>query len=175
MTPARSSLCLDLCWCRYLAYAPREREDIHGDMEQSTGLPTNPPTTPDSVAGSASEQSHQRTVEADTLLELLGDEYTYRVFEAVVEKPRTGRELINATGASKPTVYRRLQELDEVGLIDSTMKIASDGNHCKRFHAVVSSIDVSFAANGFTARLESNARPDASERAATGTQPIADD
>jgi DNA-binding transcriptional ArsR family regulator len=143
-------------------------------MQQSTGLPTNPPTTPDSVAGTSSEQSHQRTVEADELLELLGDEYTYRVFEAVVEQPRTGRELIDATGASKPTVYRRLQELEDAGLVDSTMNIASDGNHCKQFHAVVSSIDVSFDADGFTARLESDTRP-GSARAATGTQPIADD
>ncbi len=144
-------------------------------MEQSTPLPTNPPTTPDSVAGSASEQSHQRTVEADELLELLGDEYTYCVFEAIVEKPRTGRELVEATDASKPTVYRRLQDLEEAGLVDSTMNIASDGNHCKQFHAVVSSLEVGFDADGFTARLESNTRPDASARAGTATQPVADD
>jgi DNA-binding transcriptional ArsR family regulator len=144
-------------------------------MEQSTPLPTNPPTTPDSVAGSASEQSHQRTVEADELLELLGDEYTYCVFEAIVEKPRTGRELVEATDASKPTVYRRLQDLEDAGLVDSTMNIASDGNHCKQFHAVVSSLEVGFDADGFTARLESNTRPDASARAGTATQPIADD
>ena len=144
-------------------------------MEQSPPLPTNPPTTPDSVPGSASEQSHQRTVEADELLELLGDEYTYCVFEAIVEKPRTGRELVEATDASKPTVYRRLQELEDAGLVDSTMNIASDGNHCKQFHAVVSSLEVGFDADGFTARLESNTRPDASARAGTATQPIADD
>ena len=144
-------------------------------MEQSTPLPTNPPTTPDSVAGSASEQSHQRTVEADELLELLGDEYTYCVFEAIVEKPRTGRELVEATDASKPTVYRRLQDLEDAGLVDSTMNIASDGNHCKQFHAVVSSLEVGFDADGFTARLESNTRPDASARAGTATQPVADD
>lgn len=144
-------------------------------MEQSTPLPTNPPTTPDSVAGSASEQSHQRTVEADELLELLGDEYTYCVFEAIVEKPRTGRELVEATDASKPTVYRRLQDLEDAGLVDSTMNIASDGNHCKQFHTVVTSIEVSFDADGFSARLESENRPGAPGASATGAHPPADD
>jgi DNA-binding transcriptional ArsR family regulator len=148
---------------------------MHVCMEESTRLPTNPPTTPDSVASTASEQSHQRTVEADELLELLGDEYTYRVFEAIVEEPRTGRELVDATDFSKPTVYRRLQDLEETGLVDSTMNIASDGNHCKQFHAVVSSLEVSFDADGVTARLEATDHSGAPARAATGTQPVADD
>lgn len=148
---------------------------MHVDMGQSTRLPSNPPEAPGGVAGTEAEQSAQHAVEADELLELLGDEYTYRVFEAVVEEPRTGRELIDATGVSKATVYRRLEELEEVGLVESTMNIASDGNHCKQFHAVVSSLEVGFDADGFTARLESNTRPDASARAGTATQPIADD
>ncbi|ERH09848.1 MAG: sugar-specific transcriptional regulator TrmB [halophilic archaeon J07HX64] len=143
-------------------------------MQQSARLPTNPPENPDSVAEPASEQSAQRTVEADDLLELLGDEYTYRVFEAVVEKPRTGRELIETTDVSKPTVYRRLQELEAAGLVESTVKIASDGNHCKQFHTTVTSVAVSFDADGFTARLESESRP-ASARATTDTRPVADD
>ena len=148
---------------------------MHVDMGQSTRLPSNPPEAPGGVAGTEAEQSAQHAVEADELLELLGDEYTYRVFEAVVEKPRTGRELIDATGVSKATVYRRLEELEEVGLVESTMNIASDGNHCKQFHTVVTSIEVSFDADGFSARLESENRPGAPGASATGAHPPADD
>jgi Sugar-specific transcriptional regulator TrmB. len=145
------------------------------DMQQSTRLPTNPPATPDSAATSTSEQATQQTVEADDLLELLGDEYTYRVFEAVVEESRTGRELIDATGASKATVYRRLDDLEAAGLVESTINIASDGNHCKQFHAVVTAMQVSFDADGFSARLESEDRPGTPGASATGTRPPADD
>jgi len=149
---------------------------MHVDMGQHTRLPTNPPETPGGVAGTESEQPAQQTpADPDDLLELLGDEYTYRVFEAVVEEPRTGRELIEATGASKATVYRRLEELEEAGLVESTMNIASDGNHCKQFHTVVTAIEVSFDADGFSARLESKNRPGAPGRVATGAQPPADD
>jgi DNA-binding transcriptional ArsR family regulator len=144
-------------------------------MEQSTRLPTNPPNSPESAADAASEQSTHHGIEAEDLLALLGDEYTYRVFEAVVEKPRTGRELIEATDASKPTVYRRLQELEEAGLVEATMNIASDGNHCKQFHAVVTSLEVTFDADGFTASVTSESCSGAAGRAAASAQPPADD
>jgi len=145
------------------------------DMQQSAHLPTNPPTSPDSTATSPSEQVPERTVPADDLLELLGDEYTYRVFEAVVEQSRTGRELIEATGASKATVYRRLDDLEEAGLVESTCNIVSDGNHCKQFHAVVTSMQVSFDANGVSARLESENQSGVPAAGATGARPPADD
>jgi len=144
-------------------------------MQQSTRLPTNPPETPDSVADAASEQASEQTVPADELLELLGDEYTYRVFAAVVEQPRTGRELIEATGDSKATVYRRLDDLEAAGLVESTLDIASDGNHRKRFHAVATAMQVSFDADGVDARLESERRPGAPAAGTTGARPPADD
>ncbi len=144
-------------------------------MQQSTRLPTNPPETPDSAATSPSEQTPQQTVAADDLLELLGDEYTYRVFEAVVEQPRTGRELIEATGASKATVYRRLDDLEEAGLVESTINIASDGNHCKRFHAVVTAMQVTVGADGVSAHLESENQSGVSTTGVTGARPPADD
>ena len=146
-------------------------------MAESPRLPTDPPAP--GAAGAESDQPAQHTlVEADELLETLGDEYAYRVFEAIVEEPRTGRELVDATDASKPTVYRRLQDLEAAGLVDSTIHIASDGNHCKRFHAVVTSLEVCFDADGFSARLEQRPQPGAPDRShatATGVQPHADD
>jgi predicted transcriptional regulator len=145
-------------------------------MGQSTRLPSNPPEAPGGVGATESEQSAQHApVDPADLLELLGDEYTLRVFEAVVEGPRTGRELIDATGVSKATVYRRLEELEETGLVESTLNIASDGNHCKQFHAAASGIEVSFGSDGFDARVEAENRPGTPGKTATGAQPPADD
>ena len=143
-------------------------------MNESPRLPEDPPAAPNAPE-TDSEQVAQHPVEADELLEMLGDEYTYDVFKAVVEEPRTGRELIKATDASKPTVYRRLGDLKEAGLVETTMQIASDGNHCKRFHAVVSSLKVCFDADGFSARLNADRCLSVSGASATGTQPPADD
>ena len=147
-------------------------------MAESPRLPTEPPAAPGVAEAESDQPTRHAPVEADELLETLGDEYAYRVFEAIVEEPRTGRELVDATDASKPTVYRRLQDLEAAGLVDSTMQIASDGNHCKRFHAVVTSIKLRFDADGFGARLEQKPRPGAPDRShatTTGTRPHADD
>ena len=144
-------------------------------MSESPRLPDNPPAAPSNARNTDSEHSAQHPAEADELLGLLGDEYTYEVFEAVVERPRTGRELVEATDASKPTVYRRLGDLEEAGLVEATMQIAADGNHRKRFHAVVSSMAVRFDADGFSARLDADSRPGASGVGVTGAQPPADD
>jgi DNA-binding transcriptional ArsR family regulator len=168
------SLLLDPGRYGYLAYEHREGWHMDVDMGQSPRLPSNPPEAPGGVAGTDSEQTTDHApVEAADLLELLGDEYTYRVFEAVVEQARTGRELIDATGASKATVYRRLEELEEAGLVESTMNVAADGNHCKQFHAVVSAVEVSFDADGFSARIEGT--PAETPHTATGAHPLADD
>jgi predicted transcriptional regulator len=106
---------------------------------------------------------------------LLGDEYTYRVFAAVVEQPRTGRELVEATGDSKATVYRRLDDLEAAGLVESTIDIASDGNHRKRFHAVATAMQVQFGADGGRARLESETTSGTPAAGATAARPPADD
>jgi DNA-binding transcriptional ArsR family regulator len=144
-------------------------------MGQSTRLPRNPPETPGTARRESAQADQHTPVDTDELLELLGDEYTYRVFEAVVEQPRTGRELIDATGVSKATVYRRLDELEEAGLVESTLRVSTDGNHCKEFHAVATSIQVSVGADGLSALVEAESRPGATEGTAAGAQPPADD
>lgn len=148
-------------------------------MSESPRLPDDPPATPSNAPRTDSNQTTQHTslnpAETKELLKMLGDEYTYEILEAVIKQPRTGRELIDLIDASKPTVYRRLGTLEEAGLIKTTMQIASDGNHRKQFHAVLSSVTVRFDADGFGARLDLDSSLGASNASATGAQPFADD
>jgi len=71
------------------------------------------------------------------LLELLGDEYTREVLGAVSEKPRSGREVAEATSVSKPTAFRRLNRLEEAGLVAVETQLDPDGHHHKQFRAVL--------------------------------------
>ncbi|MFC5278455.1 ArsR/SmtB family transcription factor [Halorubrum rubrum] len=86
--------------------------------------PTSPPTTAE-------------------LLDLLGDEYTRRVFEAVSECPRGGRAVAEAAGVSRATAYRRLNELRDAGLVTSEHHISSDGHHREQFTASARHLSVS--------------------------------
>lgn len=76
-------------------------------------------------------------VSSEQVRELLSDEYTRRVFEAVQTKPRTGREVIEAADVSKATAYRRLNDLKEAGLVEAELVIDPNGHHHERFSAAV--------------------------------------
>ncbi|MEE6208926.1 winged helix-turn-helix domain-containing protein [Salarchaeum sp. III] len=79
------------------------------------------------------------------LLDLFGDEYTRRVYEAVAEEPRSGRAVAEAADVSRPTAYRRLNDLSDAGLVRTEMVIRDDGHHLERFEAVAESLSISLA------------------------------
>jgi DNA-binding transcriptional ArsR family regulator len=97
----------------------------------------------------ASEAKHPTTDRTDDgptsveLLDLFGDAYTRRVYEAVAERPRTGREVAEAADVSRPTAYRRLNDLTDAGLVQTDLAISEDGHHRERFEAVAESLSVS--------------------------------
>lgn len=69
------------------------------------------------------------TVSAPELLDLLGDEYTRAVLAAVIEEPRSATEVASVTAVSKPTAFRRLNRLEEAGLVESRPAISSENGH----------------------------------------------
>lgn len=87
------------------------------------------------------------------LLDLLGDEYTRRVYEVVADQPRIGREVAEAADVSRPTAYRRLNDLRDAGLIRTEMTICEDGHHRERFEAVSTSLSVSLDEGGIDAMV----------------------
>ena len=80
---------------------------------------------------------------AERLLDLFGDAYTRRVFEAVSERPRCGRAVAEAADVSRATAYRRLNDLRDAGLVTSEYQVASDGHHRKQFVASARHLSVS--------------------------------
>jgi predicted transcriptional regulator len=94
---------------------------------------------------SRGDQTEEPTDELSTeeLLDLFGDEYTRRVFEAVSEQPRGGRAVAQAADVSRPTAYRRLNELQDAGLVTSEYYVASDGHHREQFSASAQHLSVS--------------------------------
>ncbi|ELY63126.1 helix-turn-helix domain-containing protein [Natrinema versiforme] len=78
------------------------------------------------------------------LLELFGDEYTRRVYEVIVEHPRSGRAVAEAAEISRPTAYRRLNDLHDAGLARRETTICDDGHHREKFEALDVSLSVSF-------------------------------
>lgn len=88
------------------------------------------------------DRSEDDELTSAELLDLFGDEYTRRVYEAVAEQPRSGRAVAEAADVSRPTAYRRLNELSDAGLLRTEMLLSEDGHHRECFEAVDESLSV---------------------------------
>jgi len=132
---------------------------------------STPPQTMTAPPASRGDRGPDRseqvpTVSAEQLLELLGDEYTRRILRAVTDKPRTGREIAETADVSKPTAYRRLERLEEAGLVVPTQRLDPDGHHCKQFHAVVAGMDFDIGPDGVSVSFQTDDTPGNSSRRA---------
>jgi len=87
------------------------------------------------------EQENCR-VSGEELLELLGDQYTRRVLQAVVDEPKSGSEVVDVAAVSKATAYRRLETLKEAGLIEAETVFDPDGHHHEQYRAVVHELSI---------------------------------
>jgi len=83
------------------------------------------------------------TLSVTELFDLFGDEYTRRVYQTIVDQPRSGRAVAETADVSRATAYRRLNELRDAGLVRTEMMICDDGHHKERFEAVATSLSVS--------------------------------
>ena len=95
----------------------------------------------------------QSAVPSEELLDLLGDEYTRRVLDAVIEEPRTGSEIIDVTSVSKPTVYRRLNALEDAGIVTSELSLDPEGHHCEQFRAVAEQLSFTVDEDGVRVQI----------------------
>ena len=92
-----------------------------------------------------------------SLLDTLGDEYARAAFEAVLDHPKSGREVAAATDMSRPTAFRRLNALVDLGLLETEQRIEADnGHHHKVYRPVVNSFAVTIDDGGIEIEVESD-------------------
>jgi DNA-binding transcriptional ArsR family regulator len=82
------------------------------------------------------------------VLTLLEDDYSRAILEALRADPRPARDLVEECAASRATIYRRLDRLEEAGLVDSWLSYDADGHHRTVFEATLDSVTVGLDADG---------------------------
>lgn len=70
---------------------------------------------------------------AEALLDALGDDEARRILATINPEPLSAKELGEELGLSLPTVYRRLDTLEELDLVTARTLVAENGNHYKVF------------------------------------------
>ncbi len=76
-------------------------------------------------------------VESTQLLPLLGDEYVIEILRTIGEAAAPAREIAEEVGVSRATVYRRLDRLEEAGLVQASMLYNPDGHHKQQYEVAV--------------------------------------
>ncbi|ELZ44467.1 DNA-binding transcriptional regulator [Halorubrum californiense DSM 19288] len=89
---------------------------------------------------------------------LLDDEYARSLLSATSHEPMTASELSNQCEMSESTVYRRLNKLEECGLVRAVQVPDPDGNHKKQYEAQLDELVVSLNDGEFELNLQTTTR-----------------
>lgn len=85
----------------------------------------------------------------DAVAELLGDDCVQTILRETLEEPMSASELTDVCTASRATVYRRLQDLTDHGLLAERTEPDVDGHHRTVYAASLDSVEVDLTEDGF--------------------------
>jgi DNA-binding transcriptional ArsR family regulator len=95
-----------------------------------------------------------REWDPETVFEVLGSELARRILALSEIKPCSAEELADHCDVSKPTVYRRLNVLQEHDLLVERSAIDDEGNHYKTYETALESICFAVEAGRFEVDIE---------------------
>jgi len=93
------------------------------------------------------------SIELETVLDLLGDRTVRRILLAVIDEPRSAREIADRLDVAPSTVYRHVDDLLEADLLAEQLKLDPDGNHHRQFTTRLEHVDIDLDADGFSVRI----------------------
>ncbi|WP_247728457.1 winged helix-turn-helix domain-containing protein [Halovivax limisalsi] len=103
--------------------------------------------------GRAQDARVEDSEQPETQLDVLGNECSRTILVATQEKPRTAKELTDRTDSSSATVYRRINDLLETGLIEECIRFDAGGSHTTAYQATVEAVTVAFDAESLSVSL----------------------
>lgn len=98
--------------------------------------------------------------ELTAVLSVLNDEYARGILTATSQEPMSAKKLSEYCDASLPTIYRRIEELQECGLLAERTRPDPDGNHYSVYTARLERFAVDLSDGEWAATVE---RTDAAE------------
>lgn len=107
-------------------------------------------STPTRTRGRPQHVGGQPEQEADTteLLAALVDEDCREILSATSEHPLSASEIGDACDIPSSTVYRKVEQLTEAGLLAESVRISSSGAHESEYECAVSSVEIELGDDG---------------------------
>jgi DNA-binding transcriptional ArsR family regulator len=88
------------------------------------------------------------------LLDLLSDDYAREILAATSVNPMSAYEIAETCEMSPPTVYRRIERLQEFGLVDEETRVEPSGNDYKVYSATLREVSLSLDEGTFEAVVD---------------------
>lgn len=89
----------------------------------------------------------------EQILDTIGDQHARRVLATISREPKSAKELADECDLSLPTVYRRIEMLDEYELVTDHTLVADDGNHYKVYESNFESTVISLEEDEYRVRI----------------------
>jgi predicted transcriptional regulator len=91
---------------------------------------------------------------AETVGELLEDEYVRSILVETNIEPVSANELAERCEASEPTIYRRFNRLRKLDMIEEKQALDPDGHHYKLFAARLERVTVKLTDGGYEVTVD---------------------
>ncbi|MDZ7701187.1 MAG: winged helix-turn-helix domain-containing protein [Halobacteriales archaeon] len=82
------------------------------------------------------------------MLKQLGDPDSVQILQATNEEALSAKEISAATGLALSTSYRKLDLLQDAGLLAERIRVGSGGHHSSEYESQFQQLVVSIGANG---------------------------
>lgn len=89
---------------------------------------------------------------------LVEDDCARTILVATREEPMTADALAGRCDVSEATVYRRLEELEEYGLVEETIRIDPAGNNRQAYGAILARLTFEVTPEGVTVSVDRTGR-----------------
>ena len=89
----------------------------------------------------------------ETVVEVLGDDYSRRILTLTREEPRSVEVLSEACDADPSTIYRRVQRLQDAGLLEEGQHLDPGGHHYKVYVTPLREVRLRLEDGGFEVEI----------------------
>lgn len=88
------------------------------------------------------------------VFDVFGSESARRILALAAERPRSAEELAESLQVSQPTVYRRLDVLQDYDLVREDTRLDDEGNHYKAYETALERATFEVQSGEFVVDLE---------------------
>jgi len=95
--------------------------------------------------------AEDRTIEE--ILDTIGDQNARRILASISREPKSVKDLAADCDLSLPTVYRRLETLEEYDLVTDRTQVTEDGNQYKIYESNFASTVIALQDDQYSVRI----------------------